>query len=119
MTNFSSLFLDINSWDNTVDVNGNIAVAGPPYSQAQDASSAIRTWLGEVYYNTVDGVPYQSILGEGAPNVPLLKAQLVTAAKSVPGVVSAVVFIQSITQRNVSGQVQITNSSGQTATAAF
>lgn len=119
MTNFNTLFLDVDTWDNAVDVNGNIAVAGPPYSQAQDAACAIRTWLGEVYYNTVDGVPYQNILGEGSPNVPLIKSYLVTAAISVPGVVSAVVFIASISQRGVTGQVQITNENGQTETAAF
>lgn len=115
----STLLLDIVSWDHAVDSSGNIAVAGEPYSQAQDASSAIRTWLGELYYDTTVGTPYDKILGIGPPNIPLLKSYMVTAAKTVPGVVSAVVFISSITNRGVSGQVQITNSNGQTATAAF
>lgn len=119
MTNFNTLLLDSVTWDNAVDVNGNIAVAGPPYSQAQDASSAIRTWLGEVYYDMTEGIPYENILGEGVPNIPLLKSYLVAAAKTVPGVVAAVVFIQSVSNRSVTGQVQITNSNGQTATAAF
>jgi hypothetical protein len=118
MANFDTMLLDINLWDVTVDSSGNWAIAGPPYSQAQDASSAIRLWLGELYYDTTAGIPYESILGQ-LPNLPLLKSQLVTAAKTVPGVVGAVVFISAVTERGVSGQVQITNSLGQTATAAF
>lgn len=115
----STLLLDILTWDLALDAQNNIAVAGPPYSQAQDASSAIRLWLGELFYDTVEGVPYATILGEGPVNIPLLKTLLINAALTVPGITSAVVFISSIGDRSVSGQVQITNSNGQTATAAF
>jgi hypothetical protein len=118
MASNSTMLLDALSWDWVVDANGNWAVAGPPYSQAQDAASAIRLFLGELYYDTTQGVPYSRILGQ-AMNLPLLKASLVAAAKTVPGVVSAVVFLSSIADRTVSGQVQITNSSGQTAAASF
>lgn len=118
MVAYSTILLDAISWDNVVDANGNIAVAGPPYSQAQDASSAIRLWLGELYYDTTQGVPYSNILGK-IPNLTTLKSYMTTAALSVPGVVSAVCFISSLSSRGVSGQVTITNESGQTATAAF
>ncbi len=118
MTNYSTIFLDAVSWDIVADANGAIAVAGPPYSQAQDASSAIRTWLGELYYDTTRGVPYSKILGQ-IPNFSALKSYMTTAALTVPGVTSAVCFISSYSQRSVSGQVTITNESGQTATAAF
>ena len=118
MAGNSTLLLDADLWDLVVDSAGNIAVAGPPYSQAQDASSAIRLFLGELYYDTTKGVPYENILAQ-APNFPLLKSYMVAAALTVPGVVSAVCFISSIVDRNVSGQVTITNSAGQTATAGF
>jgi hypothetical protein len=118
MAGNSTLLLDAAGWDWTVDASGNIAVAGAPYSQAQDAASAIRTFLGEVYYDTTLGVPYANILGK-PPNIPLLKSYMVAAALTVPGVVSAVCFITAITDLSVSGQVQITNSNGQTAAAAF
>ena len=36
-----SLLLDPRSWDLTVDVSNNIAVASDPYSLAQDAACAI------------------------------------------------------------------------------
>jgi hypothetical protein len=114
----STLLLDADTWDVVVDASGNIAVAGEPYSQAQDAASAIRLFLGELYYDTTQGVPYERILAQ-PPNIPLLKACMVDAALTVPGVVSAVCFITSISERTVTGQVQITNSNGQTAAAAF
>ena len=36
----------------------NIAVADEPYALAQDAASAIRTFIGECYYDTTKGLPY-------------------------------------------------------------
>lgn len=114
----STLLLDSAGWDWVIDANGNFAVAGEPYSQAQDASSAIRTFLGEVYYDTTVGVPYARILAQ-PPNIGALKSYMVAAALTVPGVVSAVCFITSLTNRSASGQVQITNTNGQTAAAAF
>lgn len=118
MAGNSTLLLDANGWDWVVDASGNWAVAGPPYSQAQDAASAIKLKLGELYYDTSVGVPYARILGK-PPNIPVLKSYMVAAALTVPGVVVAVCFITSIVDRAVSGQVQITNSNGQTAAAAF
>jgi hypothetical protein len=118
MSMASTLLLDAVTWDWVVDANGNWAVAGEPYSQAQDAASAIRLKLGELYYDTTIGVPYDQILGVGT-NLPLLKESLVAAAMTVPGITKAVVFITSVVDRTVSGQVQITTQSGLTAAAAF
>ena len=90
-----------------------------PYSLAQDAASAIRTFIGECYFNTDLGIPYfQQILGKFPP-IPLIKAQFVRAAMTVPEVVSAKVFITGITERTISGQVQVTNAAGITSTAGF
>jgi hypothetical protein len=114
-----TLYLDPGSWDLAVDANRNIAMASGPYSLAQDAASAIRTFLGEVYYDTTQGVPYfTEILGQSPP-LPLLKAKFVAAALTVPGVVSAQVFISGISGRNVSGQVQVTDSNGTVSAALF
>lgn len=114
----STILLDANLWDLVTDVNGNIAVAGPPYSQAQDAASAIRLFLGELYYDTTQGVPYENILSKPI-NLAVLKSYMVAAALTVPGVVSAVCYITAVVGRSVSGQVQITNTEGQTAAAGF
>lgn len=114
-----TLILDIIKWDLLVDSAGNIAVASNPYSEAQDAASAIKTFQGEVYYNTLLGVPYwASILGQ-APPVSLMKSNWVAAALTVPNVVAAVCFITSFINRKVSGQVQITDADGLKSTAGF
>lgn len=115
----STLLLDTETWDWLVDANGNIAVADPPYALAQDAASAIRTFLGEVFYDTTVGVPYwQSILGQN-PSLDFIKVQFVKAALTVPGVVSAKCFISSITARTITGQVQVTDANGVTQAASF
>lgn len=114
-----TLLLDTLAWDFVIDINGNIAVASDPYSQAQDAASAIRTFQGEVWYDTTQGLPYWSQIFGQAPNIQLMKQLFANAAITVPGVVSASVFISSVQLRKVSGQVQMTNSAGQTSVASF
>ena len=115
-----TLLLDTENLDLVVDANGNIALATEPYSLAQDAASAIKTFLGECYWDTTVGVPWkQQILGQ-TPTLALLKAQLEAAAETVPDVVQAQVFISSLTARAVSGQVQVTSATtGQTSAANF
>ncbi len=114
-----TLYLSPTTGDLCLDSNGNIAVATGEYAIAQDVSSAIKTVLGEVFYNTTLGVPYfQQILGKRPP-LPLIKAQLVAAALTVPGVVSAVCYIAKVEAGACSGQVQFKTSTGQTQTVAF
>lgn len=113
-----TLLLNPQTWDLTKDASGKIALAGDPYALAQNAATAIRTFLGEQWYNGTLGVPYQHVLGQ-TPNIPLLKAKLVAAALTVPGVAGVQVFIMSITDRIVRGQVQVTASDGTTTAAAF
>lgn len=114
----NTLLLDTVTWDCVVDVEGNIAVASDPYSLAQDAASAMRLFQGELWYDTAQGIPYWSqILGE-TPPLSLVRAYLNTAALTVPGVASAQTFISSFTQRQITGQVQISDESGQVVAAA-
>ena len=119
----STLFLDPAVWDLTLDASNNIAVAPEPYALAQDAASAIKTFLGEVYWNTTIGVPYlQQIFGFNPP-LALLKQYLVQAALSASAdIASAQVFLSSLdpTTRILSGQIQIVSTTfGQpTASAA-
>ncbi len=117
--NMHTLYLIPSSWDLAIDANNNIAMAEDTYSMVQDASSAIQTYLGEVYFDTALGIPYFSaILGHGLP-INLYRAQCVKAALTVPGVVSAKVFFNAINSRVLTGQVQITTSSGTTAVTQF
>ena len=114
-----TLLLDRSAWDLVLDTGGNIAVASDPYSLAQDASSAIRLFLGELWYNTTKGVPYWAdILGKFPP-LSLMKALFVDAAETVPGVASAVVYVASFVDRQFAGQVQIISTSGATSISEF
>lgn len=102
----TTLLLDTENWDLTLDASGNIALASEPYAQLQDVASECRVFAGECWYDTTRGVPYfESVLGELAP-VPVIKEQLAAAAKLVPGVTEATVYITSLSGRAISGQVQ-------------
>ena len=113
-----TLLLDTAAWDLVLDAHRNIAVATTPYSLAQDAASAIKTFLGECYFDTTVGVSYNTILGQ-SPSIALIKAQMVAAALTVPDVASGVCYISSISGRMVTGQVQVTSASGQMSVANF
>ena len=115
----TTLLLSIDSWDLTLDANGNVAVATGALALAQDAASAIRLVQGELWYDVLQGVPYfAAILGLQVPPA-LAKQKFVAAAKTVPGVASAKVFISAVVDRKLSGQVQITTTTGQVAAASF
>ena len=119
---YDTLLLDTAAWDLTLDANGNIALASPAYSLAQDVASAIRTFLGEVWYNNTLGIPYfTAILGELPPEG-IFQAYMVQAALTVPFVVAntaPVCNITSFQQRNVTGQVTFTDSAGNTQTVTL
>jgi hypothetical protein len=114
-----TLLLDPDTWDLTVDGHGNIAVADPALSLAQDAAAAIRLFRGELWYDIGPGVPYwEAILGKWPP-VELMKAKFNEAALSVlPEGFTAECFITSIVDRRVAGQVQIKDSGGTIVSAA-
>lgn len=114
-----TVLLDRDGWSWCLDSEGNIAVATPPYSVAQDCASAVRTFLREVYYDTTDGVPWwDEVLGK-TPPMALLKSRIVAAAMTVPGTATAEVFITSVAARTVSGQLRITDTQGGQASASF
>lgn len=115
----ATLLLSPQSWDLLVDAGQNIAVAEAPYALAQDAASAIKLFEGEDYYDVTRGIPYWSeILGHWPP-VRVMKAYFNRAALTVPGVVAAQSFIDSIEDRRPKGQVQITDRTGALSTAGF
>lgn len=114
-----TLLLDQLSWDLVLDADGNIAKASNPYSLAQDAGSAIRTWLGEVYFDTTVGIPWLPQVFGKTPSLSLLKEQIRAAALTVPEVASADVFLVTLTDRRVGGQVQIREASGALAALNF
>lgn len=107
-----TLLLDTNVWDLITDNNGNIAVASEPYALAQDVASAVKTFIGELWYDNTQGVPYfEQVLGQFPP-VSLLRAQLIRVALAVPGVVSARVIYVSFKDRTLTGQIQFIDTTG-------
>jgi hypothetical protein len=109
----NTLLLSTDNWDLTVDNSGNIAIAQGPYAIAQDVASAVRTFLGECWYDTTQGVPYlEQILGQ-LPSLQFMKAKFIAAGLTVPGVASIACFLTGPgSNRELGGQLQITDTDG-------
>jgi hypothetical protein len=115
----NTLLLDVVKWDLCLDVNGDIAMASPPYALAQDAASECRMFQGDDYYDTKHGIPYfAQVLGRWPP-LTLVRSYLVAAALLVPGVVSARAFFSGLVNRKLTGQVQVSDAEGATTAAGF
>ena len=113
----TTLLLDREFWDLAVDAAGNIALASEPYSQTQDAASAVRVFAGEAYYDTTLGVPYFSdVLGRYQPTQ-IMRARAQLAALTVPGVTDATAILTTGPNRELTGQIQITTALGDQVTS--
>jgi hypothetical protein len=119
MTTYNTLLLDGSAWDLVLDSFGNIAMAEPPYALAQDVASAVRLFLGELWYDTSKGIPYfEDVLGH-LPPVSLLTGYIEKAALTVPGVVTARCVLSSFDSRQVTGQVQFIDETGAANNVTF
>lgn len=119
MMMLATLLLDRDAWDLVLDASGNIALASPPYSLAQDVASAVRTFIAEVWYDQTQGIPYfDDALGK-LPPAALLTQLITNQALTVPGVTSAQTVITSFNARAVSGQISFTDESGVTTIVNF
>ena len=115
----NSLLLDQSQWDLVLDVNGNIALASAPYSVAQDVASAVRTFVGECWYDNSLGLPYwQNILGQYPP-LQFVQQKITEATMTIPNVVKTKVTFTSFSNRTLSGEIQIIDTDGVTANVAF
>ena len=115
----NTLLLDPNSWDLLLDSNNNIAMASNPYSIAQDVASAVKLFLGELYYNTLKGIPYfQQILGQSSPEA-VMKSQAEKAALTVPEVVQAKCTALYLNNRILSGTLEIIDTTGSLQNISF
>lgn len=112
MTMYNTLLLDQVYWDLVIDSLDNIAMASPPYSLSQDVASAIKLYLGELWYNTSKGVPYfEEILGKSPP-YSLVASRLEEAAMTVSGVVKAKCRISDPSDRYIYGDVWFLDENG-------
>ncbi|MHB8915613.1 MAG: hypothetical protein ACYC4K_07345 [Thiobacillus sp.] len=107
-----TLLLDTVLWDLVADISGNIAVATNPYSEAQDVTSACKLFLSEQMYDTTKGVPYmQSILGKNPSNSEVTYF-LTEAALTVPEIVKANVHGLQLSNRGLSGMLEVIDQTG-------
>lgn len=114
-----TLLLAQDTWDLCLDINGNIAMASDPYSEAQDVASAVRLFIGELWFDITQGIPYfESILGQ-RPNVQFIKSRVEAAALTVPGIVQARCLFASISGRTLRGQIQVIDSAGASNNVSF
>lgn len=114
-----TLLLDLTNWDLVLDASGNVAVASLPYAAAQDVASAQRTFEGEVWYNSLLGIPYfTDILGQNPP-ISLFQAYMIQAALTVPDVKprpAPQCTIESFDNRTVVATTTFTDVNGTTQT---
>lgn len=109
----ATLLLDRTPWDLAIDAAGNIALATEPYSQTQDAASAVRVFLGEAYLDTSLGVPYfTEVLGRFQPTQIFRARAQQQAIQETPGVIDATAILTANTDRTLTGQIQIKTTSG-------
>lgn len=107
-----TLFLNPNTWDLSIDDEGNIALAKDPYAKAQDVASAVRLFKGELYYALEKGIPYfDETLGK-KQSYSLYQYRLEQAALSVPDVVSAKANVKGGDGRILSGSISFTDKKG-------
>jgi len=110
----TTLLLDQSSWDLVIDANGNIAMAAEPYSYAQDVATACRTFLGELWYDTDKGIPYNDDVLGHLPTADALRQYLVEAALTVDGVVKADATVASFDSRTITGNIVFVDIYGNT-----
>jgi hypothetical protein len=107
----NSLLLDVNTWDLTLNEFNNIAVAKGAYAMAQNVACAVRLFLGEQYYQTDTGIPYNNILGKAVP-LSYLQGLIEKQALTVVGVVSARCIIDDFSSRKITGRILFTDLEG-------
>ena len=108
----NSLLLDTVAWDLCADASHNIAMASDPYSIIQDVASVCRLFAGELWFDTTRGIPYLSQIFKEDYPIGLLKEDLIAAAVTVPEVDSAIVYLDDISNRGITGQIQCVTSFG-------
>ena len=107
------------SWDLALDGGGNLYTNTNGQAIAQDVASAVRLFLGELWYAVDIGVPYFSnILGQDyVPSI--VQALIEKAALSVPGVAKAQCTPLVIQGRLFTGDIKVIDTTGVTHNVHF
>lgn len=106
------------NWDVTLDGSGNIATAQGAYGIAQNVANAVRLFTNDACFDQTRGIPHFDIELGHVPPLSVLRARIRQAALDVDGVSEAEVTFLSFEGRVLSGEVQITTTTGETASVA-
>lgn len=107
-------------WDLSLDSTGNLVVLTDKTAILQDVCSAARTWLGEVLYDTGQGIPYDTDILRSAVDISFYASEVEDAAMSVPGVSAATCHLANPTKdRQLRGVILVTFTDGSTDYAQF
>lgn len=117
---YKTLMLDPETWDLTLDGNGNIAIAEDGYAVAQDVASACLVFSGECYYDNTLGIPWkEEVLGKKpTPGYIATKMQNEAKKLSIVDQALASVFFDKNT-RQMRGTIRITDIDGNQSQATI
>lgn len=118
-----TLALDTTIWDLDVDSRGNLRtvgdatatndLTGPGMRLAQDVATRVQAWLGEVYFDTTQGINYPAYFG-GPPNLSLLQSVFNAEALKVPLCATALAqfTFTAGTKRTIGGTINVSDIAG-------
>ena len=116
-------------WDFDVDAYGNWRtvgdatpgdLTGPGYRLAQDVATRCLSWRGEVYFDTTQGIPYETIVGQFASIAYVQQLYTVEALK-VPACAQAVpdLTLTRGNKRTLTGSLTVADFTGNVGSIAL
>ena len=109
-----TLLLD-DTWDITLDSAGQIAVTSGSYGIAQDVANATRLFTDDAWYDPERGIPHFDLELGHKPSLSVVRNRFRQAALIVEGVIDADVQIEGVTDRELTGSINLTLATGETA----
>lgn len=111
-----TLFLDLDTWDLTLDSGGGIAVTSGAYGIAQNVANAVRLFTNDAYYDTERGIPHFIVDLGLMPMQAVVRNRWSTAARGVDGVASATSEVRSFDEgtRVLTGVISLETTDGET-----
>ena len=107
--NGHTLYLTPDNWDITLDSSGRLQTSAAAYAIAQNVANAVRLFTQEAYFAMDEGIPHFEIeLGYTRPALSVLRARIREAALNVEGVLDAVVNLDGVQNRKLTGEILLT-----------
>jgi len=114
-----SLAIDQDTWDLMLDSSGQIAVTSGAYAIAQNVANATRLFTNDAWYDRQRGIPHFLLELGHKPSLSVVRNRFRQAALSVEGVIDADVQIEGITDREMTGSIELTLATGEVADVAI